>query len=374
MLKLSAPDLGEDEITAASGVLRSGNLVQGQECRAFEKELAAYLDIPEVVLVSSGTAALHLSLLALGIGPGDAVLVPDFTFAATANAVSLAGARPVFVDVDSHNYNISKGTLLDAIERHAGEEPLKAMMPVHEFGCPVDMDSVMAVAKQYGLAVIEDAACALGAEHGGQKTGTFGMAGCFSFHPRKTLTTGEGGAICTSDASFARDLRVLRNHGIEYSGGKTDFVQPGYNYRMTDIQAAIGRVQLQKFPAALELRRKLKEVYMQGLASAQGLRLPEDTPGHSWQTFMVVLEQGLDRTGAISWLRDHDFESNLGAQSIVSLKAYGNSFQSYMKGWNSINLYEEGLALPFCENYPATALDEVSQALCDYLERGQESS
>lgn len=372
MLKLSAPDVGKEEAEAVASVLCSGNLVQGEECRAFEIELAAYLDSPEVVLVSSGTAALHLSLLAIGIGPGDAVLLPNFTFTATANAVSLTGARPVLTDVDSRNYNISSKTLIDTIEAYAGAERLRAVLPVHEFGCPVDMDSIMAIASEYKLLVVEDAACALGAEHQGRKAGTFGLAGCFSFHPRKTLTTGEGGAICTSDASVAHKLRVLRNHGMESYSGKIDFVMPGYNYRMTDIQAAIGRVQLRKFPAALEKRRQLVATYLQNLSNISGLRLPEKMPGHSWQSFMVVLEKYIDRTEIITRLREHGFESNLGAQSIVSQKSYSYCFRPYMREWNSLRLYESGLVLPFCEGYSASTLETVSRSLLIAMEKASE--
>lgn len=193
MFKLSQPNISEAAIAAVADVLRSGQLVHGQECEAFERELAAYLGCSDVVLVSSGTAALHVALQALDIGAGDAVIVPDFTFPATANVVALTGARPVIVDVVPGTYTLDTVQLERVVQGWEGPERLRAVMPVHEFGCVADMSEINRIAKAHGLAVVEDAACALGARQGEHKAGTLGDVGCFSFHPRKTLTTGEGG-------------------------------------------------------------------------------------------------------------------------------------------------------------------------------------
>ena len=365
MLKLSRPNLGEEERAAADRVLRSGNLVQGTECLAFEADLARYLDVAEVIVCSSGTSALHLSLVALGIGQGDAVLVPDFTFAATANVVSLVGARPVFVDVDGQRYNITEETLQAAIETYDGPESLKAVMPVHEFGSPVDLEPVLAVAASHGLSVIEDAACAIGAQYAGKHVGTFGDTGCFSFHPRKVLTTGEGGAVCTNDVALATELRMLRNHGIVRSDQGIEFRKPGFNYRMTDIQAAIGVEQLRRLPEALDRRSALKDVYLRELSDIEGVSLPYPTSGHTWQTFMVALDTHIDRAGVIAGLRGRGFESNLGSQSMVSLDSFAAYRRDWMKDWHSPRLYRQGLALPFCEQYSEESLSHAAQALVE---------
>ncbi|MFQ5779388.1 MAG: DegT/DnrJ/EryC1/StrS family aminotransferase, partial [Nitrospiria bacterium] len=265
MIRLSAPNLGDEECKAVERVLRSGQLVHGEECDLFEKELSEYLGVSDVVVVSSGTAALHLSLIALGVGAGDAVLVPDFTFPATVNVVELVGARPVFVDVDISTYNVTCERLEEAIESWKGPERLKAIIPAHEFGCPADMTGMMALAKEHNLLVIEDAACALGATHHGRKVGSFGDTGCFSFHPRKSLTTGEGGAIATNNRAVAAKLRQWRSHGMQSSPQGMQFMVPGFNYRMTNFQAALGRVQLLRLDGWLKERRQLQQIYYQEL-------------------------------------------------------------------------------------------------------------
>ena len=218
MLKLSQPNIDENAIAAVADVLRSGQLVHGSEGEAFEKALAQYLGCAEVLLVSSGTAALHVALMALDIGFGDAVIVPDFTFPATANVVAMVGARPVIVDVAPGTDTMSVEKLEAVVKSWKGPERLKVVMPVHEFGCPAEMDAIRRLAQTYDLAIVEDAACALGARYKGSKVGALGDIGCFSFHPRKTLTTGEGGALATNDVGLAARIRRLRNHGMERVG------------------------------------------------------------------------------------------------------------------------------------------------------------
>lgn len=371
MIKLSVPNIGDAECQAVERVLRSGQLVHGEEAEHFEKELADYLGVAEVVVVTSGTAALHLALVALGVGPGDAVIVPDFTFPATANVVELVGARPVFVDVDPGTYNLTTEGLRDVIASWQGPERLKAIMPVHEFGCPADMTTLMAIAQEHGLLVVEDAACALGATHGGRMAGTFGDAGCFSFHPRKALTTGEGGCIATSDRDLAHRLRQLRNHGMERTEQGIEFVLPGYNYRLTNFQAALGRVQLKHFGEWVETRRELKRIYDQALVSLDGLSVPSDIPGHSWQTYMVVLDHAEDRSEIIRHLREHGIEANLGAQSVSAQPFYRKKYGLPTDDWTSQRLFRQGLALPFCETYTPEDLESVIAALRTGLARTQ---
>lgn len=358
MIPLARPHIGDEECAAVERVLRSGKLVHGEECEAFEAELAAYLGVPDVLVVSSGTAALHLSLLALGIGPGDAVLVPDFTFPATANAVELVGARPVFVDVDAGTYNVTPEGLAQAIAHWSGPERLRAMLPVHEFGCPLDMAGVMAIARGHDLLVVEDAACALGSRCEGGMAGTFGAAGCFSFHPRKSLTTGEGGAIAVRDPDLAQRLRLLRSHGMRRGQHGMEFVVAGLNYRMTNFQGALGRVQLTKLDGWIGERDTLQRVYRKALGDLP-VSLPREVQGHAWQTFMVCLPEHVQRLQVISALQAKGVEANLGAQALHEqphfLQRYGVHAKAGLHAVSS-RLLRHGLALPL---YPGLATSDV---------------
>lgn len=369
MIRLTVPAIGDDEVDAVERVLRSGMLVHGAEGEAFEKELAAYLGCADVVTVSSGTAALHLALLALDVGPGDAVLVPDFTFPATANAVVAAGARPVFADVDPTTYNVTPATLRAAAVAFGGPGRLRAVVPVHEFGAPADMAGINALAAELGLAVVEDAACAFGTLAGDVHAGLAGDVGCFSFHPRKALTTGEGGALVAKDPGVLRRLRRLRNHGIEPSPAGLRFVEAGLNYRLTDFQSALGRVQLAKFDGYLEARAELQRAYREALALLP-IAFPADAPGHAWQTFMVVLADGVDRAGVIAGLRSRGVEANLGAQCLHALDAFRELLPAdcaRLAGNTAERLYERGLALPLYPGLTQSDVAVVARALGETL-------
>ncbi len=369
MLKLSRPSIPESAIASVADVLRSGNLVHGAECNAFEAELADYLSCDDVVLVSSGTAALHLSLLALGIGDGHAVIVPDFSFAATANSVEMAGATVKLVDVDPETYVLSTEHLEETIADWSAPETLKAIIPVHEFGCPANISEIARLASTVDAYVIEDAACALGATLGDRKTGGLADAGCFSFHPRKTLTTGEGGAIAVNDPDLAHRLRLLRSHGMDRSEGGVVFREPGLNYRMTDFQAAIGRAQLPDMDDRIDRRRRLAATYRELLSSLESdgnLSLPRPVPGHSWQTFMVVLNERFDRDEISRRLREAGVESGMGAQSMSSLGIYRDYVQTSPLS-NGHRLYRQGLALPMDEGLIRDDIVKVVAALQDAL-------
>lgn len=367
MLKLSQPNISEEAIVAVADVLRSGQLVHGEECEAFERELATYLNCRDVILLSSGTAALHVALLALDIGVGDAVVVPDFTFPATANAVALTGARPIIVDVVPGSYTMDIAQLHYVVKNWKGPEFLRAVMPVHEFGCVADMPEIDRIARQYGLVVVEDAACALGADVNGRRAGTWGDAGCFSFHPRKTLTTGEGGAISTNNRELAARMRRLRNHGMVRTAAGMCFLEPATNYRLTNFQAALGRSQLPLLNEWICLRRALVSTYMELLTPLQEeglLVLPDLVPGHSWQTFMVVLNASYDRNEVIVKLRERGVEANLGAQSLTDVRIYGVSDIRSVVG---PMLYKHGLALPLFERLSPCQIQQVVGALAEVL-------
>ncbi|MEC8879609.1 MAG: DegT/DnrJ/EryC1/StrS family aminotransferase [Pseudomonadota bacterium] len=363
MINLSRPNISEQAIESVARVLRSGQLVHGPESETFEQELAAYLGCQEAVLVSSGTAALHLALMALDIGPGDAVLVPDFTFPATANAVMAVGALPVLVDVSADTYNLDPQSLRQAIEGWRGAERLRAVMPVHEFGHPADMTAINGIAEEHGLYVVEDAACALGANLNGRKTGTFGDLACFSFHPRKTLTTGEGGLLTTDNQELAQRARRLRNHGMERTDTGMRFMEPSLNYRLTNFQAALGRAQLPSLDGWITDRRELAALYMENLTALAGeglLALPNADPGHSWQTFMVVLNGRFDRAEVMAKLKAAGIESNLGAQSMQEIGLYGPALDTCKVG---PQLYAQGLALPLYERMTPDHIRQVAEGL-----------
>ncbi|MES9536460.1 MULTISPECIES: DegT/DnrJ/EryC1/StrS family aminotransferase [unclassified Actinomadura] len=242
----ASPVIGEAEIEAAVRVLRSGRVVQGPEVAAFEEEFSALVAGRHCVAVNSGTSALHLGLMALGIGPGDEVIVPSFTFAATANVVRLVGAEPVFVDIEPGSFNVDP----DAVAAAVGPRTA-AIMPVHLYGHPAAMDRIGALAERHGLAVVEDACQAHAAAHNGVPVGAIGTIGTFSFYPTKNMHALEGGMITTADAETARTLRLLRNQGMEQRYAN-EIV--GANVRLTDVAAAIGREQLKQLPAWTERR------------------------------------------------------------------------------------------------------------------------
>jgi len=317
-VRLASPGMGDEEVAAAEAVLRSGDLVQGEQVAAFEAELAAVVGTRHAVAVSSGTAALFLSLRALGIGAGDEVIVPDFTFPATANAVEETGARAVLVDVDLKTLNIRA----EAVTAAAGERT-RAVMPVDLFGRPAPWGRLLPLADGLGLEVIEDSACALGAELTGRFCGSFGRMGILSFHPRKVVTTGEGGAVTTDDEELADRLRLLRNHGMQRDEDGVRFASLGMNYRLSEVQAAVGRVQLRRLPGFLARRRALAAVYNEALAGAP-LLLPADPPGarHSYQAYVVVLPDTTDRRRVMQGLGARGFETAVGTYAIHSLDYY----------------------------------------------------
>lgn len=282
-IPIARPSLGEEEAAAAREAILSGWITQGPQVAAFEQEFAAYVGAPHACAVSSCTTALHLALLAVGVGPGDEVITVSHSYIATANAVRYCGATPVFVDIDRRTYNLDIARIEAAISPRT-----RALLTVHQMGMPCDLAGLLKVANRYRLPVVEDAACAIGSEVWMNDTWERigrprGSVACFSFHPRKILTTGDGGMLTTHDPELDRQFRLLRQHAMSVSDTKrhaTDTVifeeypTLGYNYRMTDIQAAIGRVQLAKLPEMLARRIEVAERYTEALRSIDGLTAP----------------------------------------------------------------------------------------------------
>jgi len=345
MIKLSKPYIPDYAIEDAIKVLKSGNLVQGEYVKKLEEKLCEYLQVRNTIVVSNGTAALHLSLLALDIKEGDEVIVPAFTYPATANVVEIVGAKTVLVDIGLDDYCIDTNQIENVITSKT-----KAIIPVHEFGQAANIREIVSIAKKYNLFIIEDAACALGTEFMNKKVGTFGNLGCFSFHPRKAITTGEGGAIVTEDDDIAEKLRSLRNHGISISlDGKFDFLYAGLNYRMTDFQAAIGLDQLNLIEEIIAKRIKIAELYDNQLAAIAWLQTPIQFSDRRmvYQTYHVLVDEQIDRDNLIRYMKINGVESNLGAYAINCLTYYKGKYNLTEYSMpSSVNSFKKGIAFP----------------------------
>jgi perosamine synthetase len=294
---LSAPDITQAEIDAVTAVLRTPQLSLGPELAAFEAALASYHSIPHAVAVSSGTAGLHLALLALGIGEGDEVIVPSFTFIAVANTILQVRATPVFADIEPVTLNLDPSSVERAVTSRT-----RAILVVHTFGVPADMDALGAIARRHNLLIVEDACEAIGAQFGDRPSsalvGSFGHLAVLGFYPNKQITTGEGGAVLARDPSHADRIRSLRNQGRQPQADWLDHAEPGYNYRLSELACALGRVQLARIGEILALRRQAAERYNALLSSVPGLELPSlILPGRtiSWFVYVVRLPQHLDR-------------------------------------------------------------------------------
>lgn len=312
MIPLARPDLGAAELSAVAEVLASGSLVQGPVVARFESVVADHLGAAQAVAVTNCTAALHLSLLAAGIGPGDAVAVPTYSWLSTANVVELVGASPRFVDIDPVSMNLSAAALATAL----GEErPPAAVIFVHTFGNTAGVGEILRVTGAAGVPLLEDAACAYGAVTPEGPAGTLGFAGCFSFHPRKALTTGEGGMIVTDDPDLARMVRILRNHGLDPDAPSPDFVAAGFNCRMTEFQAALGLAQHERLEELLAERRRIAAGY-DALLAATEVEPPVDAgPGtHVYQSYVVRLpSRCAGRVGeVVNGLRARGIETTIG--------------------------------------------------------------
>jgi dTDP-4-amino-4,6-dideoxygalactose transaminase len=338
MIRLTIPSIEQEDLEAVRAVLETGFLVQGPEVAAFEDEIASYVGTRYAVAVSNCTAALHLSLLALEIKPGNLVVTTTYSWPATSNVIELCGAQPVFVDIDPETFNINPDkldwTLSKLFRDSETANQVKAILPVHTFGQMADMPTILNIAENYKIPVVEDAACALGATIGGREAGSWGKMGCFSFHPRKAITTGEGGVITTNDSCLARRLRILRNHGLDPESSTTNFVVPGYNYRMTDFQAALGRSQLSKIDRIIKARREAASNYDLQFANTM-IQAPVVSTEHNpvYQSYVVKLPAiaRSQQQALIQQLRKQGIETTIGTWHIP-LTSYYRTHYDYSPG------------------------------------------
>ena len=353
--------VGQEELEEVRAVLESGQLSQGPKVVEFEDMVAQLTGARHAFATSSCTTALHLSLVALGIGAGDEVLVPDFTFPATANVVVQLGAVPVLVDVDLQTYNIDP----DDLARHITART-RAMIPVDLFGLAADLGPVLELAAQHGLAVVEDAACALGATYYGRQCGTLGDVGCFSFHPRKVVTTGEGGMIVTDRDDLAERLQLLRSHGGVRRDDRFTFEDAGFNYRLSDVQAALGTAQMRRLSELVAARRRLAACLREGLADVRGFTVPPDPPwgGHVYQSFVGLVDPDVDRDAVISGLRARGLEATLGTYALHAQPYFARVF-GYQPGAlpRSHAAFLRSVALPLFPQMIAADVEAVVEGV-----------
>lgn len=358
-IRLIVPEVGRAELEGVAAVLESGYLTQGPVVAAFEASVASYVKASHAIATTSATTALHLALAALGVGPGDEVIVPDFTFPATANVVVQLGARPVLVDVDLQTFNVDP----DAVMRATGPRT-RAIMPVHAFGLMAPIEAVIELARDQGIPVVEDAACALGATRGEAMAGTSGTAGCFSFHPRKAITTGEGGMIVTDDDQLAERARAMRTHGGRRVEGRFAFDDVGFNYRLSDILAAIGLAQMDRLDAIIAGRRERAARYDELLDGVDGVSRPASTPGHIYQSYVVMLNSNIDRDTVIKQIAEANIETTLGTYAVHAQPSMMRRF-GYQPGDlpNSYRAYLSSLTLPLHNGMTDADLIRVVGAL-----------
>ena len=358
MIRLTVPTIEADDLEAVSDALASGFLVQGQRVAAFEEVVANRVGVKHAVAVSNATCALHLSLLALDVRPGDICVVTAYSWISTANVIELCGARPVFVDVDAESFNIDVSQLEEVLGRLMANPStarrVKAVLPVHTFGQMVNMQQLSEVCSRWNLPIVEDAACALGASFHDRQAGTWGTLGCFSFHPRKAITTGEGGMITTDDSVLANRIRSLRNHGLDPVASEADFIMPGHNYRLTEFQAALGATQMGKLERIITARCQAARRYDELLRDTP-LQAPQVIRGasHVYQSYVSLLPPAAAsrRREIIQGAREAGVELQVGTLHMPMTTFFRDQY-GYRKGDFPVSdiVSARALALPLFES------------------------
>jgi dTDP-4-amino-4,6-dideoxygalactose transaminase len=371
MIRLSIPSIEEDDIQSVSEVLKTGFLVQGPQVANFEKLVAELVGTTYAVAVTNCTAALQMALLALDVRPGDLVVVTSYSWISTANVIELCGAQPIFTDIDPHTFNMCPDSLAEVLERLFANKDtarrVKAVLPVHTFGQMADMPRILDLAGRYNLPVVEDAACALGASLHGKQAGSWGVMGCFSFHPRKAITTGEGGVITTNDDQLAWRLRALRNHGMDPDSSVPSFLMPGFNNRMTEFQAALGITQMHKLERIVRARREAAQRYNR-LLQATNLTPPAVFPEsfHVYQSYVTLLprEAAPKRSQLIQHLKEKGIETTIGTWH-MPLSDYFAKRYGYRVGDFPVtdDVFSRSLTLPLYETIALETQQTIAQRI-----------
>lgn len=390
---MSSPDITTAEMEAVTQVLRTPYLSIGPRIAEFEERFAAYVGVRYAVGVSSGTAGLHLCVIAAGVGEGDLVITTPFSFIASANVILYERGIPVFVDVDEATGNIRPDLMAEAVKDLAGGRSsarcwlppvlqdahqvvgkLKAILPVHVFGQPADMDPILEIARSYGLGVIEDACEAIGAEYKGRKVGTMGDAAVFAFYPNKQMTTGEGGIIVTDREDWAALFRSLRNQGRDVHDAWLSHSRLGYNYRMDEMSAALGLAQLGRIEELLSKRERVAQWYNERLRDVEGVQIPYIAPTTtrmSWFVYVIRLAPEINRDRVMAELEKRGIPSRPYFPCIHLQPFYRERF-GYREGDFPVaeRISRSSLALPFHGNMQEAEIDLVCEALRDILQHG----
>ncbi len=367
-IPLSRPSIDDEDIAAVLEVLRSPSLSMGPKVHLFERAMAAHAGTTEAVAVNSGTSGLHLCLAAAAIGPGDEVVTTPFSFVASANCALYQGATPAFADIDPLTLNLDP----DRVEARINDRT-RALIPVDVFGQPAAIEDLSAIAERRGLALIQDACEAIGAERNGRRIGGQAKAAVFAFYPNKQMTTGEGGMIVTDDVGYAAILRSLRNQGRDDSGTWMNHVRLGYNYRLDEMSAALGITQLNRLDAILDRRARVAGWYNERLDSLEGARIPHiapETTRMSWFVYVIRLEDRVDREGLMACLEEDGIPSRPYFVPIHLQPLYRERF-GYRPGDFPVteHVARTTLALPFFTDMTEDQVDYVCRRLRSRIHR-----
>lgn len=367
-LPMSSPDITQIEIDAVNAVLRTPYLSIGPQVKEFERKIAEYSGVSHAVAVASGTAGLHLAVIAAGIGEGDEVITTPFSFVSSANCILYERGTPVFVDIDPHTLNIDPSLIEGAITPRT-----KAILPVHAFGQPADMDPILNIAARYRLHVLEDSCEAIGAEYKGRKAGSLGEAGVFAFYPNKQMTTGEGGIIVTNNDEWADLFRSLRNQGRDVFDAWLNHSRLGYNYRLDELSAALGVAQVGRLEELLQKREQVARMYNERLKDMPGVCLPylaNTTTRMSWFIYVVRLANQIDRQQVMAKLEQQGIPSRP-YFSCIHLQPFYQKKYGFKTGDFKVaeSVARSTLALPFHGNMSEAEIDYVCAGLQRILER-----
>ncbi|MDD4170484.1 MAG: DegT/DnrJ/EryC1/StrS family aminotransferase [Desulfotomaculaceae bacterium] len=367
IVPLSLPDIGLRERELINEVLDSNTLSIGPKVMLFERMVAEYLGVREAVAVNSGTSGLHLAVRALGIGGGDEVITSPFSFVASSNCILFERARPVFVDIDPLTLNLDPSEIEAKITSKT-----RAIIPVHVFGRPADMDNIMDIAKKFGLAVIEDACEAIGAQYHGKMVGSAGNAAVFAFYPNKQITTGEGGVIVTNSNSLAGMCRSMRNQGRSDVSSWFNHCHLGYNYRMDELSAALGVAQMERIDEILARREAVAGAYHARLGMLKGVTIPYPEAGNkmSWFVYVIQLAPGINRDYVMKYLHENEVDSRPYFQPIHLQPFYRDTF-GYSEGAypNTEAAASSTLAIPFFNKLTEQQIDYVVKVLAEAVSR-----
>jgi len=375
MIPIAKPYLTRDEAQSAYDVILSGWVTQGPKVEVFERDFCDYTGAKYSVAISNGTTALHLAMIISGIGYGDEVICPSMSYIATANCIKYTGAKPVFADVNPETYNID---VVDAEKKIT--DKTKAILIVHQIGMPADINAFKSLCEKYDLKLIEDAACATGSAYKGKKIGTHSELVCFSFHPRKVITTGEGGMITTFNEEYYKRLKLLRQHAISFSSIQRhssdkiifeEHLETGYNYRMSDIHASIGIKQLEKLDWIINERRKIALRYIEGLKDIESIRLPIEKEGYfsNYQSFCIYIKNNnrVSRNELMQKLLEEGISTRRGVMTSHREKAYRDDYNDIILP-NSEDVADNSILIPLYipmkDKDVETVIENLKKLLC----------